>query len=279
MATCSHCHTALPESAKFCLNCGQEQIPDNRYVPRYVLDLGDFRTMPSQIRDLYIKFFQVFRASECSSIPEHHIIEMMYRDGFYARFDNIAIELTALFEQTLQETKRLSYKFTDQAIERQFYLYTTAYILEQHPDWYDYAPPLYSYKYTDPNAKLSERSLILDYLHADSLPEEIYTSVVEIPGQSLANARQQFLFLADAEYPIVFFDQSLRQNGSDGFALTNSRLYWKAHFHNAANVHYRNINSLERKGRHLEINGKYFNVSPELNFRMYRLLRRLQVEL
>ena len=59
--------------------------------------------------------------------------------------------------------------------------------------------------------------------------------------------------------------------------MSNEGLYWKAHLHPAGQVLYKDLQEVVRdNGDWITINGHYFNVNPSLNFKLFKLLKKLQ---
>ena len=59
--------------------------------------------------------------------------------------------------------------------------------------------------------------------------------------------------------------------------MTDLALYWKAHLHPPQQVFYTDLKTIIRdNGDWITINDQYFNVSPLMNLKMFKLLRKLQ---
>ena len=119
--------------------------------------------------------------------------------------------------------------------------------------------------------------MIFDYLDFRREPEKVYTQIDQISPDALQRAVRSFLLMGKAERLLFICDQSLFGSAREGFAMTDRGLYWKAHLHLPQTVLYQDLQSIRRpNGDWIEINEEFFNVSPSLNWKLFKLLRKLR---
>ena len=118
--------------------------------------------------------------------------------------------------------------------------------------------------------------MIPDYLALDLEGEKVYTDFLKMPLDKLKNASKSFLFPEKDEKILFICDQSILGSCKEGFAMTEKALYWKAHLEKARAVDYRLLDEIKRTKEWISINGDFFNVSPSINLKMMKLLKKLR---
>ncbi len=118
--------------------------------------------------------------------------------------------------------------------------------------------------------------LVQDYLAFDAEVDVVYTDFVTIPPKVLRNATEQYLRATRDERVYFICDQSLFGSGKQGFAMTDSALYWKNMLHSAGQVMYTTLKRVEPAGDHLLLDGQYFDAGSRLNLRVALLLDKLR---
>jgi hypothetical protein len=97
-----------------------------------------------------------------------------------------------------------------------------------------------------------------------------------MPPRKVRNASQSFLFADPNERIFFICDQSILGSAKEGFAMTDQALYWRMPLQKAERVYYDKIESVKREKRWITVNDMFFNVSPTLNLKMLKLLKKLK---
>ncbi|MCP9237545.1 GNAT family N-acetyltransferase [Lewinella sp. JB7] len=118
--------------------------------------------------------------------------------------------------------------------------------------------------------------LVMAYLDLDIDAESVYTDFVAMPARILKNATASYLRAGRDERVFFIFDQSLFGNGKQGFALTDSALYWKNVLQPPGAATYTTVRRVDVHGDHLMIDGQYFDAGRRLNLRVALLLDKLR---
>ncbi len=285
---CQTCGSDNPREAKFCANCGSKLHEHNENInppnppqrtPRYNLDFGDLPTLPTQLKTAFLQYLRqaLDHDGETDKLPQY---EQAFEDSGFrqAYFEEQALAWTVDFEGIYTSLGREAFARIESELERYFADSYTRFLVQ-------YAQTLtptplsnrilfYLNKPTE-QAKIS--SLIADFLDLDNEKESFYTQVIEIPLKKLKNAQESFFQpLYPNEIPLLFIDQTVWGSGRDGLILTEHALYWKAAFHRPAFVPYRQLQTLRRFNTYIEINGIYLNVSPTFNYKLLKMLQKVQ---
>ncbi len=118
--------------------------------------------------------------------------------------------------------------------------------------------------------------LVSDYLDLDSESEKVYTEFISMPPKVLQRITTNFLHARPDERIFLICDQSLLGNGKNGFAVTDSGLYWKSMLQPAGAVTYTTLREVRRNGDHLLLDGQFFDAGARLNLKVALLLDRLR---
>ena len=118
--------------------------------------------------------------------------------------------------------------------------------------------------------------LVMDYLDFDKERELVYTDFVSMPARALRNATKSFLQAGKDERIFLICDQSLISQAKNGFAVTDSGVYWKNVLQPAGVTMFTTLESLSLDQGHLEIDGQFFNAGSTLNLKMAVLLDKLR---
>lgn len=275
---CPSCQMENPAEAKFCHSCGhplQVSAQQEQYQPRHPIDWDDIPTLPTQFRELFIQFIREHLRQEGDPSQEGASIEAFYHSGFQSYFEGQAIRLTQRLERLWEESR--SVKLVERQLEQQFYRLLDRFFIRYARNLLPHPLPTAILNYENSRwESVHLQQMLLDFLCFEEEQERYYRNAIEIPYKKLQGARRSFLKEADGETPLVFCDQSLLRPGREGFAFTHKGMYWKAHFHRPARVLYKDIRALERQEDRLSINGQYFNVSPSLNYKVFKLLLKIR---
>jgi hypothetical protein len=118
--------------------------------------------------------------------------------------------------------------------------------------------------------------LVMDYLNFEAETERVYTDFVLMPARALRNATKAFLSAGKDERIFFVCDQSLISQAKNGFAITDSGIYWKNVLQPAGNALFVTMESISLGQGHLEIDGQFFNAGARLNLKMAVLLDKLR---
>jgi hypothetical protein len=233
------------------------------------------QSLPQQLRQR----FQSYALSQCIADggADQQPLYLGAIESFAFRTEVLEpylIELTERLEQGLTRVKQAD---LDALIERYFQqIYW--YLLVRYAKSFTPHPlseRILQYSVLEPQG-INVHNLMLDHLALSEEKGKYYTAAVQIPVTKLHNARKNFFFHQPGEVPFVFLDQTLFGTGKEGLILSNQGLYWKTTFHAPATVRFKELHQLKFFTNHLEINGIYCSVSPSFNYKLLKLLQRLQ---
>jgi hypothetical protein len=117
--------------------------------------------------------------------------------------------------------------------------------------------------------------LVMDYLDFGRESERVYTDFVTMPERALRNATRSFLRAGKDERIFLICDQSLISQAKNGFAVTDSGLYWKTVLQPAGVVLFKTLERIKLEQGHLKLDGQFFNAGASLNLKLALLLRKL----
>ncbi len=118
--------------------------------------------------------------------------------------------------------------------------------------------------------------LVMDYLDFEQETETVYTDFVTMPARALKNATRSFLQVAKDERIYFICDQSLIAQGKNGFAISDSGIYWKNVLQPPGAATFTTIQSLRLEQGHILIDGQFFNAGGNLNLKVALLLDKLR---
>lgn len=275
MKLCPHCQTAMSLKARYCPNCGAEQIEAEEAPLEYIL-LDIDQPVAGQFSG---QFFLALK----QRIQEEHggenylaFSERVYESGFR---DTIAQQAQVLQEaiNQLDAQGRADYRKINRAAKLQLEDLLDAFIIQFCPDLTQVQLPDAILKHHSAQATKSElKTLIMDYLDLDQENERSYTNRADVPLEGLKNARTTYLFPNRDEVFYLLVDTSITGNGKTGFAMTDQALYWKVPFQKARQVNYQQIESVVMEKNWLLINQQFFNVNSSLNLKVLKLLKKIR---
>ena len=118
--------------------------------------------------------------------------------------------------------------------------------------------------------------LVTDYLDFDAESEIVYTDFVKMPPRALKNATKSFLHAAKDERVFFICDQSLISQAKNGFAVTDSGIYWKNVLQPAGAATFTTMREPRISQGHLLIDGQFFDAGSRLNLKIAVLLDKLR---
>ena len=250
MKHCPECRQPLLDEARFCHHCGAKAASQRLEDPN-----------PKAIADRFFRVLQAKIAEEQDADTYPAYLRRFSDSEFQQTFD-IRIEQLAAEMPGEAQLDRLLDELADF-----FMLHYCRDLLVVHiPE------AVLKYQQSD---TVDRYQMIMDFLHFASVPEKVYTNLLDMPAARLRQATQTFLFPEKDERIFFICDLSLLGNCKEGFAMTDRALYWKAPLEKARRAAYAELEFVAREKDWLRVNGHFFHASPVLNIRLLKLLRRL----
>lgn len=271
MKQCPNCQTALPDMAKFCYNCGAPQPAAAAATPSYILNFQ--QDVEHQIVEYFFEALKRRVAEEHDVKRYQEYAELLYRSGFRETVHTRAQQLADEARQALQSDGQYA---IDRLLNESFEGLLDYFLIRFAKGLYPVQLPEAILKYEGRTLEqIDLYKMTLDYLNFEEEEEPIYLNFLDMPMEKLKNASANFLFPDKSERIFFLCDQSLTNSSKDGFAMTNVALYWKMPFQKAQQVRYTNLLEVKREKDWITINGHFFNVNPNMNMKMLRLLKKL----
>lgn len=118
--------------------------------------------------------------------------------------------------------------------------------------------------------------LVMDYLDFSSEAETIYTDFVTMSPRALKNATKSFLYGAKDERVFFICDQSLISQAKNGFAITDTGIYWKNVLQPAGAATFTTMREPRLEQGHIILDGQFFDAGGRLNLKIAVLLDKLR---
>lgn len=279
---CFACHNVNPSSARFCYRCGTainiQYTPNPNISPIYELDFNDIPTLPTQLTEAFKVSISLAIEQEHNAEKEALFLQTFDKSPFRRQYlEEATVHMTQEFEEVFEERGISAFKVIEHEIERQFSILLERFFVEFCNPLLPFPISNTIFRYNNIFQQSNSLSqMINDYLDLEEENVVFYANAIEMPFKKLKNARSTFFHPQTGETPCLFIDQSLLRSGKEGTILTARSIYWKAYFQKSAQIHYNQINKLRFYADRLEINGIYLNISPSINYKLYRLLHRLR---
>ena len=277
---CPACQGQSPIASVFCHFCGfhfeGKSAPPSLYEAKYPLDF-DPNTLTDQVKALFFSCLR-HRVEEEHDIARYsdyveRFYQSRFREIYNVRAEQIAEDALVQWERFGQEALQEIDRRIDIAFEGLLDYFTIQFC----PDLNGIILPASILKHEKVQpGKTDQWAMIRDFLDFEREEETFYFNFITMPRDLLENVCKHFLF-ADRKEKIWFIcDLSIKGNGKEGFAMTDSGLYWRAPFDRPRRVRYAELRETKKEKNWLTINGHFFNVNPSLNLKMYKLLKKLR---
>ncbi|MFT7605446.1 MAG: hypothetical protein ACI8VT_003040 [Saprospiraceae bacterium] len=278
---CSNCQHKIESSDRFCNNCGAQVgltvVSDSGYAPKYSIDFKENPTIDSQIRAHFFKTLETVIEEEIGANEYRKYFDQFYKSEFYKNFDLRTVQLAEEINTIHSGSDQYANQKIDQILVLEFAAFIDHFLIMYCQKLHGMALPEAMLQYTKTTrAAVNLRQMLLDYMDFEKEQEKVYTDLLSIPPAKIKNAIQSFVF-AQAQEKIFFIcDQTVFGSCKEGFAMTDSTLYWKSHFNPAQSVAYHDLKEIKRDAEWININGLFFNVNKSVNFKMLKLLKKLR---
>ncbi|MFK7775724.1 MAG: zinc ribbon domain-containing protein [Saprospiraceae bacterium] len=279
--TCPDCLTSNPPKAAFCKSCGyffsKKNAPRESYDMLYPLNFRETSTIAPDLKKYFFNDFRERIQEEQDSNKHDLYLERFYDSdfgkNFEVRLDQLAEEAYAIHAKQVGNVQRK----VDEMISTNFNNLLDHFIILFCKDLNSTQLSEEILAYHDAKKETVDlQLLILDYLHLDNEKEDFFIDFVTMPVKRLRNASLTFLFPEKDEKIMLIADQTIFGSCKEGFSLTEKGIYWKAHFEKAKKVFFHELTSVKKEKDWITINGHFFNVSPSVNIKMMKLLRKLK---
>ena len=272
---CPVCSSENPAHARFCAQCGNKmQAPKGSILHnRYHLDLSDLATLPVQFKTAFLDYFKLALLKDGFADYADKTLLLFEQSGFRQQyFEEKSIHWAAEAEEWIRQLGKNALCRVETALSLHFSAAYLQFCAEFTSSDFALSLPAKVVKYEyDLVNNINLAHLVADYFH--NLDDNFYLHVVDVPLQRLKQAQNSFFkpFIS-GETPIFYLEQSAHH----GVLLSEYAIYWKIPFHRPASVAYQSIQTLQNFHTYLHLNDIYLNINPLFNFRLFKLLQKLQ---
>ena len=278
MKKCNFCAANNPEDIKICLNCGRNlNSLGVDVLDGYQLDFSDQDTLENQIRESFFKKLRYQVENELDTKAYRKYFDHFHASGFYKKFNIRSNQLAEEFMEIHEEQAFESIADIFQKLDQTLNEFVNFFIIVHCQPLHKMALPSAILRYeTIVEKDLDLKKMIFDFLDFGREKDKVYDNFSVVPDNKLKNAKEAFLFIEDDEDLFFICDQTIFGSCKEGFAMTDKCLYWKAHFNEASKVAFKDLRNIEKEGEWIVVNGNFFNVNKTMNYKMMKLLQKLQ---
>jgi Double zinc ribbon len=275
---CPACKESNPLTSVFCHHCGFhfEGARQRAYQPKFAFDF-EANDLPEQVKALFFRSLRQ-RVEEEHNVSRYaDFVERFYQSRFRVVYEVRANQIAADVYKQWTRFGQDALPELDRRIEASFEGLLDFFIISFCPDLHGGVLPetILKHEHVLPG-KTDLWNLIEDYLDFDREDETIYFDFITMPQDYLTNACRKYLFAERREKVFFIGDLSIQGNCKEGYAMTDKALYWRVPFDKARVVRYDDIQSLKREKDWLLINGHFFTTNPNLNLKLYKLLKKMR---
>ncbi len=301
LSACPSCNVMNPLDAVFCFACGHSLTKVEEEEPTYESKKSKKKqktnkkakakpyqaNFPIQIKtdsqiaeQIKTHFFQNLRTTvDTISKPNAYndYVDIFYKSGFNYYFDQQRTKLVKDIKAVpLLYPNATAFK-VDELLEEAFDNMINRFVILHTSELN--TMPLTNRLLTYENIKwdtVNKANLILDYLNIDDKTEKVYTDFIKLSPTKLKNACKSFLFAENSEKLILLSDQTMFGSCKEGYAFTDRGLYWKVYFNKPKQIQYNELLTVKKEQDWLRLNGHYFHVNKEVNYRVMKLLQKIR---
>ncbi len=279
--TCPDCLTTNPVNSAFCKSCGyffqKKNASREVYEVQYPLNFKETNSIAPELKKYFFNDFKERIQEEQDMNKYNQYLERFFDSDFGKNFE---VRLNQLAEEAYtihaKQDGNVQRK-VDQMLSSNFNNLLDHFIILFCKDLNATYLSEEILAYHDAKKETVDlQLLILDYLNLENEKEDFYIDFVTMPIKKLRNASTAFLFPEKDEKIMLIADQTIFGSCKEGFSLTEKGIYWKAHFEKAKKVLFHELSSIKKEKDWITINGHFFNVSPSVNVKMMKLLRKLK---
>ena len=279
MVKCDNCGSSNPEDIKICLSCGsslKSSVTKNDSLA-IIFDFSAPDEIENQIRDYFFKIMRFQVESELDPKGYRNYFDHYHKSGFYKKVD---IRLPQLAEEVLTihaENDPIALRESENYVDQSLRTFLDYFIIVFCESLHKMKLPESMLRYENiQNSNFDLKQMILDFLDFENEKDKVYLDFISMPLEKLNNTKEAFLFTAKDEKIIFICDQTVFGSCKEGYAMSDKALYWKPHFNEPGKVNFEEIKSIILEAEWVTINEQFFNVNKTLNYKMTKLLQKIQ---
>ncbi len=281
---CPSCNSKNAAGSKFCTQCGcalstNHEFKAEDYESKYPLNFEQVGSLSEQIAAHFFSSLKKRIIEEHKASEYEKYVTQFYDSGFDKRFkiraDQLAEETYTIHckqdETVLPEIDHLLDKSFDSLLDHFIIMHC------RNLNAFDIPEAILKYE-GKTHTEINLEEMIFDYLDLDneSQTEKFFLDFLAVPEHKIKNAAQSFLRADKKEMVYLLCDQTVFGSCKEGFAITERGIYWKAHFNKSQAVHFEHLQDIKKENDWITINGRYFHVNAQFNFKLMKLLKRLK---